>query len=213
MRPPRVALALVAASCTAVAMAVEPHVTAGPLGAMGGWASPLSPRLTLHPDLTAFSGIGRDSIEEGVSYSSTLRSDRAAFTMDWFVMRGMRLTGGLTFNRLRVDLRGHGGAGTIMLGEAPIAASAAERFDVAMRLPATTTYLGVGYDHPLGSGSTFLFDFGGSIGKASLSEAHRGPPLGSGTLAELDRELAQLRDGVGRYRLVPQVSFGVNWRF
>lgn len=213
MSPPRVALALVAASCTAAALAGEFYTSGGLPGATAGWASPLSSRLMLRADLSALGGIGRDSIEEGGSYSNTLRSDRASFMMDWFVLGGVRVTGGLTFNRMRVDLRAPGGIGTLMLGEAAIAAPAAERLDVALRWPATTTYLGVGYDHPLGSGSAFLFDFGGSIGKASLSEPHSGPPLGSGAQAELDREFAQLRDGVGRYRFVPQVSFGVNWRF
>jgi len=213
MRPLCAALALAAASCTAAALAGELHSPGGLSGTGFGWAPPLSSRLVLRSDLSTMGGIGRDSIDEGVSYSSALRSDRVAFLMDWFVHGGMRVTGGLTFNRMRVDLRTSGSTATVMLGDAAVAATAADRFDGAMRWPSTTPYLGVGYGHPLGAGSTFLFDFGGSIGKASLSEPHNGPPLGTGGQAELDRELAQLREGLGRYRFVPQVSLGVNLRF
>lgn len=207
MRPLCAALALAAASCTTAAQAGE-FYTPGVVGAPSAW-SPLLSRLMLRADLANLGGVGRDSIEEGVSYSSTLRSDRAAFMLDWFVQGGMRVTGGLTLNRMRVDLRANGGGGTAMLGDA----MSVERFDAALRWPAALPYLGVGYGRALGSGGTFLFDFGGSIGKASLSEPHGGPPLGSGTEAELDRELTRLREGIGRYRFAPQVSLGVNLRF
>lgn len=202
MRPLCAAFALAAAMSTSIARADELYGAGGSPGARLGWLPPLSSRLALHAELSTIGSLGRDSIEEGVSYSSTLRPDRAAFLMDWFVHGGMRVTGGLTFNRMRVDLR-PGYSGAVAFGEGA---------DAALRLHTTAPYLGVGYGHPLGS-STLLFDLGGSIGKVSLSEPRSGPQLGSMAQAELDRELAQLPYGIGRYRFVPQVSFGMNLRF
>lgn len=207
------AVALAVSSLTAAAQAGELYTSVGLPGVLVGWAQPISPRFTLRADAATLGSIGRDSIEEGVSYSGTLRSDRGAFLMDWFVAGGMRLTGGLTFNRMRVDLRANGNGGTITIGDSTFATSSSDRFDVSVRFPSTTPYLGVGYGHHLGAGSTLLFDLGGSIGRPTISESHSGPNLGNVPQSELDKELAQLREGIGRIRFVPQASLGVNLRF
>jgi len=73
--------------------------------------------------------------------------------------------------------------------------------------------LGLGYGHQLGSGWGFTFDLGASIGKAKISETHTGTVLGNASQADIDRELAELRDGVGKIRLIPQISLGVATRF
>ncbi len=213
MNPRCIALALVVVSGSPAALAGELYTSVGLPGVLVGWAQPLSPRFTLRGDVGTLGRIDRDSIEEGVSYSGTLRADRAAFLMDWFVAGGMRLTGGLTFNRMRVDLRANGNGGTITIGDSSFATSAADRFDVSVRFPRTTPYLGIGYGHHLGSGTTVLLDLGGSIGRATVSESHSGPNLGNVPQSDLDKELAQLREGVGRIRVVPQVSVGVNLQF
>lgn len=213
MRPLCVALALAAASCAAAAQAGEPHRPAGMAGPMSGWMPPLSWRLQLHGEPMSMGGIARDSIEAGVSYGSTLRSDRVTFVMDWFVHGGMRLTGGLTFNRMRVDLRPAGGTGAIVLGDTASATGMGDRVDIASRWPAAMPYVGVAYGLPLGTGSGLLFDVGASFGKVSLSEPRSGPLLGSGSQTELEMQFAQLHDSLGPYRFVPRVSLGVQLRF
>lgn len=213
MRPLCAALALAAASCNAAAQAGEPHSPASSAGPMSGWMLPLSSRLQLHGEPMSMGGIAGDTIEVGVSYGSTLRSDRVSFLMDWFVQGGVRLTGGLTFNRMRVDLRPTGRTGAIMLGDSASAAGHGDRVDIAARWPYAVPYLGVGYGLPLGTGSGLLFDVGASFGKVSLSEPRNGPLLGSGSQTELDMQLAQLHESLGPYRFVPRVSLGVKLRF
>jgi hypothetical protein len=51
-----------------------------------------------------------------------------------------------------------------------------------------------------------------SLGRLNLNEP-RSAALGSVSQAELDRELAQLRDSLGRVRPVPQVSLGMRVKF
>lgn len=217
MLTPRLALPFVAA---AMLLAAAPmtradafYTGAGLPGVMVGYAKPLSSSLTLRGDLATLPGISRDSIEEGVSYAGTLKSDRGALFMDWYFAGGLRMTGGLTFNRMRVDLRASGNGGTITIGDNTYTSSTNDRFDVSIRFPGTTPYLGMGYGHFGASGSSFLFDIGGSIGRPSLSETHSGPNLGNVSQADLDKELAQLRAGIGRVRFVPQLSVGMNLKF
>lgn len=217
MKTPRLAPSSIAAAVlltAAFAARADAFYTGvGLPGVMVGYAKPLSSTLTLRGDLASLPSIGRDSIEEGVSYAGTVKSDRGALMMDWYFAGSLRLTGGLTFNRMRVDLRASGNGGTITIGDNSYTSSVNDRFGVSIRFPGTTPYLGLGYGRYGASGSSFLFDIGGSIGRPSLSESHSGPNLGNVSQADLDKELSQLRDGIGRVRFAPQVSLGMNLKF
>jgi hypothetical protein len=52
-----------------------------------------------------------------------------------------------------------------------------------------------------------------TLGRLNLNEPRNGAALGGTPQADLDRELAQLRDSVNRVRLVPQVSLGMRVKF
>jgi hypothetical protein len=52
-----------------------------------------------------------------------------------------------------------------------------------------------------------------TLGRLNLNEPRSGMALGSTPQADLDRELAQLRDSVNRVRVVPQVSLGMRVKF
>jgi hypothetical protein len=155
----------------------------------------------------------RESIEEGASHTGHVKSDRGALFMDWYVAGSMRLTGGLTFSRTRIDLRTGAHSHAPMLGDVPYSTALNDRFDMALRSPQTQPYLGIGYGQYSPDGSSFLLDIGGSFGRASLGEHTSGPSLAAVSQTALDQELAQLRDGVGRVRFIPQVSLGMSLRF
>lgn len=213
MKTPRIALHLLAATLMAAAGSARAdafHSAAATAGTVG-YAKSLSSTLTLRADLAAWPGVARDSIEEGVSYTGHVKSDRAALFMDWYLAGNLRLTGGMTFNRTRVDLRAGGHAGAPMAGDVPYSTAANDRFDVTMRSPQTTPYLGVGFGHYSAAGSSLLFDVGGSFGRGSSSDVP--VPMAAVAPSALDGELAQLREGIGRVRFVPQVSLGMNLKF
>lgn len=216
MKTPCLALQLVAATLVAAAGSAHAdafYSSAGLPGATVGYAKSLSSSITLRADLTSAPGIPRDAIVEGVSYSGHIKSDRGAAFMDWYFAANLRLTGGMTFNRTRVDLRASASGGTPLIGDIPYSTAVNDRFDVAIRSPNTLPYLGVGYGQYNSSGSSFLFDIGGSFGRPSLNEGPSGPSLGNVSQAALDSELAQLREGIGRVRFVPQVSLGMTLKF
>jgi hypothetical protein len=216
MKTPCLALHLVAAMLMTApwqAHADAFHSSPGLAGSMVGYAQPLSSNLTLRADLVSTPGAAGESIEVGASYTGHIKSDRGALFMDWYVVGNMRLTGGMTFSRTRVDLRAGAHGGAPMLGDVPYGINNNDRLDLALRSPHTLPYLGVGYGQYNASGSSFLFDIGGSFGRASLSDTPSGPSLAAESQTTLDHELAQLRDGIGRVRFMPQVSLGMNLRF
>jgi hypothetical protein len=217
MKTLRVTLHRCAAAAIA-ALAMQAHADAfytgiGTPGLMVGYAKSLSSTLTLRGDLASLPGVSRDSIEQGVSYTGTIKSDRGALFMDWYLSGATRLTGGMTFNHMRMDLRANGNGGAVIIGDHTYTSAPSDRFDVSIRYPSATPYLGMGYGRHTQYGSAVVFDIGASIGRPNLSETHSGPNLGNVSQADLDKELEQLRDGVGGLRFVPQVSLGVNVRF
>lgn len=195
------------------ARAGEVYVNAGLPGVMLGYAQPLSPDFTLRADVATLGRYNKRTTEEGIDYDAKIRSDRLALLADWFVVGGFRLTGGVTFNRTKADLVARGNGTPVNIGGTNYVLTPADRLDVKIEFPRTTPYLGFGYGHQLGQGVGFTFDVGASIGKAKVTETHSGPVLSQANQADIDRELAELRDGVGKVRFIPQLTIGVAFRF
>lgn len=212
------------AACIGCGLAVS-HVQAAEVygaiglpGAMLGLSQPLSDSVGLRADLSTIGSHSRDSTESGIDYTGTLKLDRAGLFADWFPTgSGFRLTGGVTFNRMKIDMVGRGNGGTITIGNNSYVTSADDRFNVTVEMPRTTPYLGIGWGHQPASsrgGWGLVFDLGASIGRAKVRGSVSGPNLsGNVSQQDIDAELQQLRDDVGKVRAVPQLSVGASYRF
>jgi hypothetical protein len=155
--------------------------------------------------------------EEGIDYAVTLKTSRAGVFGDWFPFEGgFRLTGGVTFNNLKFDMLAQGNGSPITVGGVTFNSAPDDRLNVKVEFPKTTPYLGIGWGHQMGSGWGFAFDFGASFGKAKVTETHSGTNFGNTaviTQADIDRELVELRDGVGKIKAWPLLSIGLNYQF
>jgi hypothetical protein len=205
-------------ACTVCASAGEIYAGVGLPGVMLGYAQPLNDSFTLRGDWATLGSRNKRVTEEGITYDAKLAFNRLGLFADWFFLGGMRVTAGVTFNNLTADFRTQGdGTTTYQFGNnAPVVLTSADQLMVTIKYPKTTPYLGLGYGHQASSGWGFTFDLGASYGKATLSESHAGPTLTNPALvsqADIDQEMAQLREGVGKVRYIPQLSLGVNYRF
>jgi hypothetical protein len=184
---------------------------------MVGVSQPLSERFGLRADLSTLGSHSRDRSESGIDYTATLKLDRAGLFADWFPTGGsFRLTGGVTFNRMKIDLAGHGNGGTITIGNNTYVTGPDDRFNATIEMPHTTPYLGLGWGHQAqaGTGWSLVFDLGASIGRAKVRGGVSGPNLsGNVSQQDVENELQQLRDDVGDIRVVPQLSVGASYRF
>lgn len=179
-----------------------------------GYAQPLNDSFSLRGDIVTLGNRSRSSTEEGITYNARLKAQRAALLADWYPMQGsFRFSGGATFNQYRLDLGADGSSGSLTIGNTTYPTTSADRLDVQIKFPATTPYLGIGWGHGAGSGLRFSFDIGASIGRAKLTAALSGPNASNVSQADLDAELAELREGVGRLRALPQISFGIGYSF
>ena len=201
------------AACGGHCVAGEIYLGAGLPGVMLGYAQPLSSNFTVRGDWATLGTRRKQSVEEGVNYDAELGFNRIGFFADWFYFGGLRITGGLTFNNLTANFVAVGNGTPITIGNTPYTTNATDRFNVSIKYPKTTPYLGLGYGHQASTGFGFTFDAGVSFGKATVSETHSGDNLSLVSQSDIDLEMAQLREGVAKIKYIPQVSLGLNYRF
>lgn len=207
-----------------LALGLSSHASAGEVytgigthGVMLGYAQPVSPHLTVRGDFGTLGSRTHNEREEGVDYEGKATYNRTGLFADWFPFaNGFRFTGGVTFNRMKIDLVAKGNGQPMTIGNNTFTSDPNDRLNVKVEFPKTTPFLGIGYGHQLSTGWGFTFDLGASIGKAKVTETHSGPNLGNTAVvsqADIDAELAEVRDGVGKVKAIPLIAIGFNYRF
>lgn len=180
-----------------------------------GYAQPISESVTLRGDIYTLGSRSKSTVEEGINYDGKYKLQRAALLADWFPFAGsFRFTGGAAFNTYKITLDANGAGGSITIGDRTYTTTAADGLKVQIQFPNTTPYIGIGWGHQTGSGLRFSADIGASIGRATVSATPRGQLAAQPDIqANIDKELAELRDGVARVRAVPQLSIGLGYSF
>jgi hypothetical protein len=179
-------------------------------GLMLGYAQPLNERFTLRADVATLGSRTLNRTEEGVDYSVKLKAQRIGAFADWFVLGGgFRVSGGVTSNDYKLSMSAKSTT-NISIGSNTYSGTSLE---VTVKVPSATPYLGIGYGHHGGKGLSFVWDLGASIGKAKVTANAVGFPDNAQFNADLDRELEQLRSGVGKIRILPQASIAVSYKF
>jgi hypothetical protein len=213
MKQTLIAAALLAATS---AFAGDVYVGAGLPGLQFGYAQPVSDSVSLRADLSSLGHLNRTRNETNLTYDAKLKADRLGFFADWFFAGQWRAVGGLTFNNARADLRGSGNGSNVTIGNTTYPAGPNEGFDVVAKFPRTMPYLGIGYGRHAQAekGWSVAFDLGLAIGKPRVSGTVRGPMLSQVvSQADIDRELADIRDDANKIKGLPQLSLAVNYRF
>ncbi len=196
------------------AHAGELYTKLGVPGLVLGYSQPIGPLFGLRVDYATVGSRKDRRTEEGINYDTALKLNRAALLADWFPLAGsFRFTGGITSNQYKLDLLATGAGGTLTLGNTTYNTSSADQFRVQVKFPSSTPYFGFGWGHGSGNGLRFSFDVGAKFGKATVSYALTGPIAAQVSQADIDAELAELRDGVGKVKAVPQITFGLGYSF
>jgi hypothetical protein len=196
------------------ARAGELYLKGGVPGVVLGWSQPLNSYFGLRLDAATLGNVSERRTEDGITYDAKLKGDRTALLADWFVFGGsFRFTGGITSSKYSLDLLASGAGGSITVGNTTYTTTASDRFNVVVKMPTSMPYVGLGWGHHSNSGLRFSFDLGAKLGKASLSYALSGPWASNVSQGDIDAELSELRDGVGKVRLVPHLSIGLGYSF
>ena len=206
---------LMGAAWAGSAHAGEIYGGGGLQGLLIGYSQPLNDRASLRIDYSTLGSFSRTKTEEGIIYNASIEANRIGVFADWFVTSSrFRLTGGVTSNNFKGDLVGGGTGSTIAIGNNTYALGSGDRFDVQIKFPNTTPYVGIGWGHQQAEkGWGFHADVGASIGKAKVSAKVSGNLASLVSQTDIDAELAQIREGAGKMTFLPQLSVGVSYRF
>lgn len=207
-------LVAVALACSAVAAhADEVYGGIGFPGLVLGYATPLSNGLTVRGEFAGGLSMSRNGQREGMDYSGELKSQRLGAFVDWFVFSGgFRLTGGLTANDIKAQLNGKGGTGKI---NGKTVDMTGETFNVTIKYPQATPYLGLGWGHQASpdKGLGFFADLGVMVGKFDASATTSLVGKQGITQADVDQEVSKVRDSLSKLAVLPAVSIGLTYRF
>lgn len=197
------------------ARAGEVYANVGFPGVGLGYAHPIDSSLTLRGDFMTLGSREKSTTEEGINYTGKYRLHRVALFADWFPFEGsFRLTGGLSANNYKITLDASGAGGSLEIGDRTYTTTAADGITVEVKYPSVTPYLGIGWGHQSASGWRLSADIGALIGKAKVSATARGALASQPDIqSNLDKETEQLRDGVGKVRMIPQLTFSVGYAF
>ena len=208
-------LALAATGLLPQAQAGEVYANVGLPGIGLGYAHPIYSRFTVRADFMTLGSRSKSTTEEGIRYDGRYKLQRLAVLGDWFPFGGsFRLTGGLSSNQYKVTLDATGENGSLTIGDRTYTTTAADGLKVEVKFPSVTPYLGIGWGHQSASGWRFGADIGALVGRAKVNATVRGALASEPDIqANLDKELAELRDGVGKVRAIPQLSVAIGYSF
>ncbi|TXH30618.1 MAG: hypothetical protein E6Q94_09350 [Burkholderiaceae bacterium] len=203
---------------TPLAHAGEAYVAVGFPIVQIGYAQSVNQQLGLRADFGTSGSFSQDGTEEGIDYKGDLNLHRVGLFADYFPFSGgFRLTGGVTINKTELKLKSNLVNGQpVTIGDQPYMPQGDEYLNVQVKMPTVMPYVGIGWGHQAREkGWGFVADLGVSIGKAKLSYQTNFIEKSGGTVTQddIDKEVSELRDGVGKVRVLPQISLGVSYKF
>ncbi len=204
------ALPVIAAS----AQAEEIYLGAGFPGVLLGYAHPLGERFTVRADYATLGSRSANGERDGVDYQGHIKLGRAGLFGDVFVLGGLRLTGGVTFNQHQLDLKFQGNGGEVTIGDATVVATSSDTLSARAKYPTTTPYFGIGYGHQQSDpGLGFVFDLGASFGKPKVDTTISQSLLTKVGQSNYDQQVDELHSDVDKVKVFPQLTIGLNYRF
>jgi hypothetical protein len=207
-----IALVTIACACAA-SHAGEVYGGIGFPGYTLGYSQPYSDVVTFRGEFAGGMSVSKNGQREGVNYNGSFKSNRIGAYADWHPGgSGFHITGGLAASDTKLDLKSNGGNANI--GGKQVSLNG-EYFNVQLKYPTITPYLGLGYGHKpvTDKGWGFFANVGVTIGKFKVSYDTSVVASGKATQAQVDTEVQKVRDSANKLSVLPAASVGVTYRF
>lgn len=178
-----------------------------------GYAHPLGKSWGLRGEYAGGLSANVSGRDNGVRYDANFKSNRAGLFADWFPFNGgFRLVGGLTANDTKFSVNGVGGPNTTI--GSVTTDTTGKKFNVNLKYPNTTAYLGLGYGHHVTTrGLGFYADVGVTIGSFTADIDTDLVGYNGITQADVDAQKKKMNDSLGGVGYLPSFSVGMVYRF
>jgi hypothetical protein len=218
-----VLIAAVVAAGASAASAGEVYGGVGFPGTTIGYAHQLPNGLQLRGEYTFGVKASKNGTRGGATYTGNLKTNTGSALVDWFpYSNGFRVSGGLAFNDTRLALTSTSIAN---VGGVTIPGGSGVSFDVDVKFPSVTPYVGIGYS-TLGKdqkGWGFQSSLGVLVGKFDVNaktnllkldgtQSALGATVGV-TPAQVQAEANKVRDSLSSVSALPTFSLGAAYRF
>jgi hypothetical protein len=216
------ALATLTLAAARPAAAVEPYVATGFPYALVGIAQPINNLFAVRADFGSIAHHAYSGTTSDNDFKGNINYNRGALLGDWFVAGGgFRLSAGATFNTAKATMTASSHDGKISLGGTQYDAPSSTYYVTSdLSFPKATPYLGLGWGHhDSAPGLTFNVDLGASIGTAKATPLKASPALASELAldqqgaTDLAQENRDFQDAVHKFKAIPQLTFGLGYRF
>jgi hypothetical protein len=190
------------------------YTAVGVPGLIAGYALPVTNTLVVRADLSTLGSQSWTGNESGNEYQGKIKFNRLALLGDYHFADNWRVTGGLTLQHGRLDIHSSG-AGLTSVGDTAVTLQPGDSFDAAIKFPRFTPYLGVGFGRYAGTpqGWNLVGDAGVMVGKSKVSGGLSGPSAALVSQTDVDKELQKVRDGVGKVKVIPQLTLGASYQY
>ena len=216
------ALAAIGLLSVRPAAAVEVYAATGFPYALVGLSQAINPTFAVRADFGTIAHHGYSGSTSDNDFKGNIDYSRTALLADWFVASGaFRLSGGATFNQAKATMTASAHNGKISIGgqqyDAP---SSLYYVQSDLSFPKAAPYIGLGWGHHESpAGLSFNADLGASIGSAKATPLKASPALASelavnqSGAADLAQENRDFQATVHKFKAIPQLTFGVGYRF
>ncbi|MGZ8376450.1 MAG: hypothetical protein ACXW05_06705 [Gemmatirosa sp.] len=196
---------------------VQVALTAGTLGIGAQVSRLVTDRVALRVGASAFGLLIDDVTREGFTADANLRLVTAQALVDLYPFRTapLHLTVGAVTGTTRALVRARPEAGTFTINDQEYPAGAVGRLDGDLTVPRTMPYAGIGFGRPRRHGLALVpfADIGVAFGKPTVTlraeNAARNPQLA----ADVEAQRRRLQDDLGRFPVVPVITWVAGWRF
>jgi len=179
-----------------------------------GYAQPINKSFGVRGEYATGLSVNKDGNQDGVNVTGSFKASRFGAFADWFPMGGgFRLVGGLTVNDMKADFNGVG-TGTSTINGKPVNMTG-QTYNVTVKFPDTTPYLGIGYGHQKSDAKGFGFyaDLGVMIGTFTTNTSTSLVTSGLVTQADVDAQSQKIRDSLSGLSALPSASVGLLYRY
>jgi hypothetical protein len=183
-----------------------------------GYAVPLGQTWGVRAEYAGGPKLSQDGSNNGVAYTGSVNASHFGGFVDWFPFgNGFRLVGGFTANDAKASLIGNG-TGTATINGKTVS-MVGQTFNVDIKFPSTTPYIGIGYGHQKSDlpGLGFYADAGLMFGTftTAVTTSLTNATIDGVTItqADVDAQTQSMRDSLAKFNLLPRIAAGATYRF